>query len=145
MSAVMSPQQDRFIAWLLTIKEEREPSSQAELASELGLGVATLRNWKKQTDFLLAWNASYLRTIGSPASKMEIMSTLLQTATDADDPKHVQAGKAYFEIEGSLRPANTDLNVNVNLTPTSELTDEQLEGMLASKAADELALRRETA
>ena len=27
------------------------------------------------------------------------MATLFRTATDADDPKHVQAAKAYFEIK----------------------------------------------
>ena len=138
-----TPAQERFIHWLLQPKSEREPPLQQDLARELGLARETLTHWKSDTDFLEAWNARYLRTIGSPDSKMKIMNTLLQTATDPDDPKHVQAGKAFFEIEGSLRPAKTAVDVRVSGMAPSELTDEQLEQMLADKANDELAKRRE--
>jgi len=138
-----SAAQDRFISWLLTLKEHREPQTQKALAEELGLVPGTLVAWKRDEDFLRAWNAAYLRTIGSPGTKMEIMATLEQTATDPDDPKHVQAAKAYFEIEGSLRPAKSQVDINVQSTPPSELSDEQLQAMIDRKAGDELARRRE--
>lgn len=139
----MSPQQNRVIGWLLTSKSEREPSTQGALAAELGIDASLIGKWKADPDFLVEWNARYLRTIGSPATKMAIMETLLQTATDEDDPKHVQAAKAYFEIEGSLRPVKAQVDVNVNGTKPSELSDAQLDALLADKATDELAKRRE--
>ena len=138
-----SPQQIRVISWLLTSKSEREPRTQAALAAELGVDPSMIGKWKADPDFLVEWNARYLRTIGSPATKMAIMETLLQTATDEDDPKHVQAAKAYFEIEGSLRPVKAQVDVNVSGAKPSELSDAQLDALLADKATDELAKRRE--
>ena len=141
----MTANQDRFIEWLLTPKEERKPRTQNELADVLGDGVtpSVLSAWKSDVEFLQAWDAQYLKTIGSPETKMRIMQTLMQTATDEDDPKHVQAAKTFFEIEGSLRPAKAQVDVNVHGTKPSELTDEQLDELLAAKAGDELSQRRE--
>ena len=139
----MSPQQERFIGWLMTIKAERDPSSQDALCSELGLPHGKLTEWRRDPDFLEAWNVRYLRSIGSPETKMEIMSTLKQTATDEDDPKHVAAAKAYFEIEGSLRPQKNQVDIKVSGVAPSDLSDEELERLLASKAGDELGKRRE--
>tara|TARA_R110000803_G_scaffold16310_2_gene44684 strand:+ start:2757 stop:3188 length:432 start_codon:yes stop_codon:yes gene_type:complete len=139
----ISADQERFIEWLLTPKDERRPRTQNELAIDLGVSAAKLSSWKGETEFLQAWDGKYLRTIGSPETKMKIMQTLMGTATDEDDPKHVQAAKTFFEIEGSLRPAKTQVDVNVAATPVSDLTTDQLNAMLASKAGDELGRRRE--
>lgn len=140
--ASLDPAQERFILWLLTPKDEREPETQDALADELGVSASKLSNWKKDPEFLAEWNATYLRTIGNPGTKMGIMSTLIKTASDEDDPKHVQAAKAYFEIEGSLRPkGSVDVKVESGV-PVSQLSDEQLRQMLAAKADDELAARR---
>ena len=138
----MSPEQDRFILWLLTLRDEREPATQRDLAAELGVDQNTLSVWKRDPEFLTAWNSAYLRTISNPGKKMEIMSTLMNTATDPDDPKHVQAAKAFFEIEGSLRPQKNQVDIKVSATPPSELTEDQLKELMAAKAADELAARR---
>lgn len=139
--AKMSPTQERVIGWLMTVKEQREPHTQAALAEELGIDKGVISAWKRDPDFLEAWNTRYLRTIGDPGSKMEIMNTLMQTATDADDPKHVQAAKAFFEIEGSLRPQKNQVDIKVTTSP-SELSDEELERLMSAKAEDELSKRR---
>lgn len=138
----MSAKQDRFIGWLMTVKEQREPRTQSALAAELDLDSSLLSAWKRDPDFLEAWNVRYLRTIGNPGSKMEIMNTLMATATDADDPKHVQAAKAFFEIEGSLRPQKNQVDIKVTAAP-SELSDDDLERLMSDKATDELSKRRE--
>lgn len=140
--AKMNPKQERFIGWLMTVKAEREPRTQSDLARELGCDPTILSAYKRDPDFLEAWNTRYLRTIGDPGSKMEIMSTLMQTATDADDPKHVQAAKAFFEIEGSLRPQKNQVDIKVTTSP-SELSDSDLERLMSDKATDELSKRRE--
>lgn len=70
------------------------------------------------------------------------MNTLMATATDADDPKHVQAAKAFFEIEGSLRPQKNQVDIKVTAAP-SELSDDDLERLMSDKATDELSKRRE--
>lgn len=137
----LSPKQQRLMTWLMTQRSEREPKTQAALAAELDVTPDTLTAWKRDDEFLKEWNAQYLRTISNPGRKMEIMETLLRTATDQEDPKHVQAAKTFFEIEGSLRPSS---HVEVEVKkPLSELTDEQLAALAAKTVGDELAARRE--
>lgn len=138
----VSSDQQKVIDWLLLPKRERRPDTQTALEEELGLGQGTISTWKKSEDFVKAWNSSYLRGISSPATKSLIMNTLLRTATDQEDPKHVAAAKTFFEIEGSLKPQKAGVDVTVTTKP-SELTDEQLKRMMSSKAKDELAERRE--
>jgi hypothetical protein len=127
-----------LLRWLCTPVKEREPSNFSLLADELGVDRRTLQNWRDDKEFLEAWEKLYLKTIGDPSKKSEIMATLYRTATDADDPKHVQAAKAYFEIEGSIKPAKMEVTVQ---RPASELTDDQLAVLLAERAEAEMAQR----
>ena len=124
-----------YLAWLCTAPNDREPRTQIDLASQLGVTTRTLQNWQNDKEFLEAWEKLYLKTIGNPEVKMKIMKTLERTASDADDPKHVQAAKAYFEIEGSVKPAK--MQVEVSQRPAKELTDEQLSELLAMNAQAE--------
>jgi hypothetical protein len=127
-----------FLRWLCTPLKEREPKTFIGFAEEVGLDRRTLQNWRDEKEFLEAWEKMYLRTIGDPSKKSEIMATLYQTATDPDDPKHVQAAKAYFEIEGSMKPTKMEVTVQ---RPAAELTDDQLAALLAERAEAEQAQR----
>ena len=124
----------RFLEWLCTPQKEREPRTETALADEIGMSRRTLTNWKGEKEFLEEWERRYLATIGNPSRKSEIMDTLLRTATDPDDPKHVQAAKAYFEIEGSIKPARMEVQVT---RPAQELSDEQLAELLQLSAKAE--------
>lgn len=128
----------RFLDWLCTPTKERDPATFTGIAKELGFERRTLQNWRQEKEFLEEWERRYLATIGNPSRKSEIMDTLLKTATDPDDPKHVQAAKAYFEIEGSIKPAKMEVQVT---RPASELTDDQLAEILAEKARGEIKQR----
>lgn len=129
----------RFLDWLCTPVKERQPRKMEELAEELGTTRRTLTTWKTDDkEFMEEWEKRYLKTIGDPSRKSLIMDTLLRTATDPDDPKHVQAAKAYFEIEGSIKPAKMQVEVS---REASKLTDEQLDELVALKAAQEKNLR----
>jgi len=123
-----------LLKWLCTPKKERDPRTISDLAIQLNVERKTLYRWQEDKEFLEAWEKMYLRTIGDPSRKSEIMETLFRTATDPDDPKHVQAAKTYFEIEGSVKPAKMEVSVT---RPTAELTDEQLAELLAERAESE--------
>ena len=135
--------EDRFLKWLMTPKDERKPKTQWELAQEFDMSSEALGALKRKPEFLEKWNTRYLTTISNPTTKMSIMATLLRTATDQDDPKHVQAAKAYFEIEGSLKPVAQKVDIKVQAQKVSDLSDADLQRLLAAKADDELAKRRE--
>lgn len=124
-----------FLKWLCTPPKEREPRTMEELAETLQVTRRTLTNWKTDDkEFIEAWEKLYLNTIGNPERKQTIMDTLYKTATDPDDPKHVQAAKQYFEIEGSVKPAKMQIEVS---RPAKELTDDELDAILADKIASE--------
>lgn len=127
-----------FLQWLCTLPKEREITTYSDFADSIGVDRRTLQNWRDDKEFLEAWEKLYLRTIGDPSRKSEIMATLFRTATDADDPKHVQAAKAYFEIEGSMKPHKMEVTVQ---RPAAELTDDQLATLLAERAEAEKAQR----
>lgn len=120
-----------FLKWLCTPPKEREPRTMEELAETLQVTRRTLTNWKTDDkEFIEAWEKLYLNTIGNPERKQKIMDTLYKTATDPDDPKHVQAAKQYFEIEGSVKPAK--MQVELTKSPAN-LTDEEMDEILAAK------------
>lgn len=131
--------QQAFLDWLCTPVKEREPRHMKDLEEQLGVTRRTMTNWKVDREFLEEWERRYLKEIGNPERKSEIMDTLYKTAIDPDDPKHVQAAKQYFEIEGSLKPAQMEVSIRKE---ASELTDEQLAQVAAMKANDMLAARR---
>jgi hypothetical protein len=127
-----------FLKWLCTPAKERDPKTMELLAEQLGLSRRTLTNWKDDKEFLEAWEKRYLKTIGDPSRKQEIMDVLYRTATDADDPKHVQAAKQYFEIEGSVKPQKMQIEVS---RPAKELSDAELDAILADKISSEKTQR----
>ena len=102
------------------------------------------RPWRELVaGFIDDWTADTEAWIDSLDASDQTKERLEATALDEDDPKHVQAAKAYFEIEGSLRPAGTT-NVEVQTgPPVSDVSDEKLEALLAAAAQDELSARRE--
>ena len=119
-----------YLDWLCTPPKERDPKTHQHFADTISVDRRTLQNWRDDREFVLEWEKRYLKTIGDPGRKQEIMNTLYKTATDGDDPKHVAAAKQYFEIEGSLRPQ--DATVRITKDPT-DLTDDQLEDTIAAR------------
>jgi len=124
----------RYLEWLCSTPKERDPRTKDEFAEMIGVSRRTLTNWTNTAEFLREWERLYLKTIGDPGAKLEIMQTLRKTATDPDDPKHVSAAKTYFEIEGSMKPQRMEVNVNKD---ASKLSDEELDAMLSAHAQSE--------
>ncbi len=128
----------RFIEWLCTPKRERDPSTQEGLAREMHVNPNKLSEWKKDADFVRAWESHYLTTIGSPERKQTLLDTLYRTGSDADDPRHVSAAKTYMDIVEGLKPQQIELIVK---RPAAELTDDQIDEIVAQHAERERNLR----
>ena len=128
-----------YLDWLCTPIKERDPKTKGALADQLAIDRQTLSAWVRDKEFLEEWERRYLATIGDPSRKSAIMDTLYKTAIDPDDPKHVQAAKQYFEIEGSVKPSKVELQVSGS---PKELTDEQLAEIIQLKAVGELNQRK---
>lgn len=127
-------QKQAYLDWLCTPPQERNPKSKKAFAEHLGIERKTLYRWEDDIEFMKEWEKRYYKTIGNPGRKQEIMDTLYRTATDPDDPKHVQAADKYFAIEGSLKPQKMEVTVSKS---ANDLTDEALDAMIAAHAETE--------
>ena len=123
-----------FLDWLCTPKQDREEKTFKGFAEQLGVERKTLQNWRDDKEFLEEWERRYLKTIGDPSRKQSIMDALYKTATDPDDPKHVTAAGKYFEIEGSMKPQKSVIEVRGS---AKQLSDAELNELIASKAQAE--------
>jgi hypothetical protein len=122
--------------WLTTPKGERQPPTQEGLAVELACDVRTVHRWMRQADFRADWDREAKTIIGSPERAKEVLDTLYAAATDPRNRNAVQAAKLYLEATNSIRPSQ----VEVTVRKASELTDEELDALLAQGAVE---LRRE--
>jgi hypothetical protein len=129
----------RFLEWLCTIKEDRDPPLQKDLAEELSVVPGTLQTWRNDPDFLEEWHRRYRKTVGSPERMQLVLERLFETATDRTDPRQVAAAKEYRMAVEGVAPTRFELNV----TNARDLSDEALAELLAEAAAQEANDRAE--
>jgi hypothetical protein len=127
-----------FLEWLCTVPASRTPLTQGELAGTLGVSHQQLTAWKNNSDFLIAWEKLYRRTVGSPEKAQAVIEELYNTATERTDPRQVPAARAYLEAIDAVKPKQ--VAVTVSRSP-KELTDDELMAILGERAAKELADR----
>jgi len=122
--------------WLTTPKSEREPPTQAKLADELGVHIRSIRDWMNDPVFREAWDREAKAVVGDPDRIQSVLDTLYRAAIDPDNKTQVQAAKLYLEATNSIKPPA----IEVTFAKPAELSDEQLDELLAQGAA---ALRAE--
>lgn len=125
----------KLMEWLTTPPTERQPSSKAKLAAELGVDQRTLRGWSNGKAFREEWQSRVSSIIGNPDRAQRIFETLYATACDPKSPKQVQAAKLYLEATNAIKPPPLEVTVK---KPT-ELTDDELDALLAESAAERRA------
>lgn len=128
-----------FLEWLCTAPADREPSTMEELAAQLNVSRRAMSNWKVDPEFLAEWEKLYRRTVGSPERAQRVLDTLYRTATDPDDPKHVQAADKYLQAIDAVKPQRINVEVSGS---ARDLSDEQLNALLAEAASIEKAHRQ---
>lgn len=128
-----------FLEWLCTPVPERDPSTMQGLADQLQIERRTLTNWKTQDkEFMQEWEKLYLRTVGNPERKQNLLDVLYKTGSDGDDPKHVQATKTYFELVEAVKPQKMEVAIT---RPAASLSDDELNELLAVRATEEQQAR----
>lgn len=132
MRLITDWRRQRILDWLCTVADERVPTSQRALAEELSIDPHHVVQLKKDPDFLRDWEAQYRRTVGSPERQHKVMNALFETATDRSDPRLVPAARAYLEAIDAIKPKKVE--VSLNAKPPKELSQEELDELLAAKA-----------
>lgn len=131
------PRKLRLMEWLTTPRGEREPPTQDGLAAELGCHPRSIRVWMARPDFRADWDREAKNVIGSPERAQHVLDTLYRAATDPNNRNAVGAAKLYLEATNSIKPPP----IEVKVIKPSDLSDDDLDALLAQGAA-ELAAQR---
>jgi hypothetical protein len=123
------PKKMRYIEWLTTVPQYREPRTERELARELDVYSKTLYNWKQDREFREIWQGESDEVIGGADRRQAVLETLYRAATDERNPRHVTAGKLYLEAVGAMAPPKLD--VTISGKALGMLTDDELERLIA--------------
>lgn len=133
------PRKLRLLEWLTTPKEQRT-QSQNKLAEELGVSPRTIRDWKADATFRALWEKEAKDIIGEPEKVAEVIEEMRQLALDRTTAPsaRVSAAKVYLEAVDGIKPPAVDLAAK----KAAELSDAELQALIAQVAQQELAERR---
>lgn len=106
------------------------------MAEMLGVNDSTLRRWKKKPAFASEWKKRVEELQGSPERTQKLLDTIYDRALGGDN----KAAQLYLQATGRMAP--TQVNVE-HSTKVSEISDEELDALIASVAAGEKAARTE--
>jgi len=126
------PRKLRLMEWLTTPRTERVPPTQDGLAQELGVHPRSIRVWMAREDFRADWDREAKNVIGSPERAQHVLDTLYRSATDPNNRNAVAAAKLYLEATNSIKPPP----IEVKVTKPSDLSDDELDALLAKGAAE---------
>lgn len=126
------PRKVRLMEWLTTPPSERQPDSKTKLAAELGVTIRSLRDWMSKPDFREDWDREAKDIVGTPERAQQVLDTLFKAATDPLNRNHVQAAKLYLDATNAITPPP----IKVEVTRPSELSDAELDALLAQGAAE---------
>lgn len=128
---VLTQQQTEYLEWLCTAPSERIPDSKNKMAVHLGVNVKTLRNWEKKEVFRRQWQERVDAIQGSPERTQAILDMLYNKAVQDNDVKSAQL---YLQATNRMAPPTVEVRTD---RKTNELTDAELDELIASVAAAE--------
>lgn len=136
MDNILDERQEKFLNWLLVPQSHRVPTSQEKYAEFVGVDETTLRRWKKKPMFKMEWERRVADLQQSPERTQKILDSLYARALEGDN----NSAKLYLQATNRLAP--TQLHVEHSQKP-SEITDAELDALIASVAQSEVESRKE--
>lgn len=136
MDNILDPRQEKFLNWLCTPANGRNPSSQEKYALQEGVDETTLRRWKKKPAFKMEWEKRISEQQQSPERTQKLLDNLYERALAGDN----NSAKLYLQATNRLAPTQVQVE---HSTKPSEISDQELDALIASVAQSEIESRRE--
>lgn len=136
MDTFLDARQEEFLNWLMTPAGHRDPSSQDKLAQKLGVDETTLRRWKKKPAFKMEWEKRVGDLQQSPERTQKLLDSLYERALGGDN----NSAKLYLQATNRLAPTQVQVE---HSTKPSEISDAELDALIASVARTEADSRKE--
>lgn len=127
------PRKMRYIEWLTTPKDMREPKTERELAKELDIYVKTLYNWRHDREFRDVWRDSTDEIVGGEDKRQQVIDSLFKVAVDRFHPRQVAAAKLYTDLIREISPPREGdfaIGGSSGKVPVDMLTDEELDALI---------------
>lgn len=134
---ILDERQEKYLNWLLVPAPHRTPKSQEAYAKEEGVDVTTLRRWQKKPHFKQEWQKRVEELQGSPERTQKLLDEIYQRALGGDN----KAAQLYLQATNRLAPQQVNITHTQSL---AEISDSDLEDLIASVARNEKAARLES-
>jgi len=132
---VLDARQESYLVWLCTPPSERNPASKEKYAESIGVNVVTLRRWEKKDVFRKKWQEKVDDIQGSPERSQRLLDTLYNAALGGD----IKAAQLYLQATNRMAPPQVTVKSE---TSVAQLSDKELESLIAASAANEMESRR---
>ena len=132
---MLDARQEAYIVWLCTPTSERDPASKEKYAESVGVNVTTLRRWEKKDVFRKKWQEKVDDIQGSPERSQRLLDTLYNAALGGD----IKAAQLYLQATNRMAPPQLTVK---NETAVAQLSDKELDSLIAAAAASEMESRR---
>ena len=133
----LDERQEKYLNWLVVPAPMRQPATQEAYAKQEGVDSATLRRWQKKPYFKAEWQKKVEELQGSPERTQKLMDTIYQRALGGDN----KAAQLYLQATNKLAPQQVNITHTQSL---AEISDKDLEELIASVASTEKATRLES-
>ncbi len=136
MENTLDERQEKYLNWLLVPQGYRTPPTQEAYAKVEGVDPVTLRRWQKKPHFKAEWEKRVQELQGSPERTQKLLDEIYNRALQGDN----KAAQLYLQATNRLAPQTVNINHTQSL---SEISDKDLEELIASVARTEQASRLE--
>ena len=133
--AVLTQQQTEYLEWLCTAPSERNPSTKGAMATHLGVNRKTLNRWEQNPVFRNEWETKVTAIQGSPERTQRLLDTLYNSAINGD----TKSAQLYLQATNRMAPPTVEIK---NDRKTAELSDEELDSLIAAMATRERDQRK---
>ena len=131
--------QEEYLDWLLLPSELRDPSTNQAWAEKNKVSVNTLTNWKKNPTFEARWKDGIKGMAVSPERTQMLLDSLFKRGINGD----VKSAQLYLQATNQMPNNKTDINIKTE--NAKDLTDSELEALIAEYAQQEKKKRDDEA
>ena len=130
----LTKNQQEYLEWLLQPEELRMPHTKKQWAEMHEVHFNTPNNWEKLPLFKQLWEEGIKGISQSPERTQRLLDSLYNKGLSGD----VKAAQLYLTATGQMPK---DQHLTIKHENTKDLTDQELENLIAQCAANEKANR----
>lgn len=131
MAKELTRTQQEYLDWLLLPSELKSPTTKQAWAEEHSMTPNTLTNWQKLPRFKELWEDGIKGLTVSPERTHMLLDSLFKKGINGD----VKSAQLYLQATGQM--PNPRQEINIKTEKASELSDGELEALIAEYAQKE--------